>query len=351
MPLSPGVTINADRENLSALSFVSVSKTGTIAVGQPQDSKVRFFSSTGTSLGTFGRSGGGPGEFGYLGPTISVWTGDSLWVGDNALQRWTLIGPDRALVKTVRVPVTLALPRPRGTPVPVGGIYLRGVVSADTVLAIGTRVDAQGRYFSVAVRMRLDGTPVSILGEALSDASRSDCTMLGSSRPGLAVAVPYCPRSQMVFSPSGDRVAITSLTLEQQSRGAFTLHLLGETGDTLRSREYIVPTERLDSKEFDEIINALPAQVSSGLKAAKAPDRYPPASALLIGWDGSIWVGQEGKSDRLWVIIDPAGREAGQFHLPKNVRLWTVGNGRVWGVAEAESGAQSIVSYIVTWRR
>ncbi|MEO5800667.1 MAG: hypothetical protein ABIS00_14600 [Gemmatimonadales bacterium] len=347
---TPGVSISAESANLSALSFVSVSRNGTIAVGQPQDSRVRFFSPMGADLGSFGRHGAGPGEIGYLSPTISVWSGDSLWVGDNALQRWTLITPSRTLAKTIKPPTYLTFQRSPGVPVRIGGSWLRGVVGGDTLLAVGMRIDDDRKYWGAAVRMRLDGTPLGIVGEALSDGNRSDCTMVGSSRPGLAVAIPYCPISNMVFAPSGDRIVFTSVTLAQQSRGAFTLTVLRSNGDTIRSHEYLVPTDVLDAKEFDAKVSAFPTQVSAGLKGARAPGRYPPASSALMGWDGSVWIGQEGKTDRLWVIIDSAGREAGQFRIPKSVHLWSVGTDKVWGVSEAENGAESVVSYVVAWR-
>lgn len=82
----------------------------------PSDYSIVVFDSTGKRLGTIGRKGAGPGEFGT--PNIYVgWKGDTLWVNDGGQQRISYFGPNLRLVRTSAYPVfskKITLGRNRG---------------------------------------------------------------------------------------------------------------------------------------------------------------------------------------------------------------------------------------------
>ena len=56
------LTIDQTQNDLSVVGQVAVSVSGIIAVFQPQDMVIRFFSPAGVFLGTFGRDGEGNGS-------------------------------------------------------------------------------------------------------------------------------------------------------------------------------------------------------------------------------------------------------------------------------------------------
>ena len=96
--LTRDLRIDAAEQDLSEVGWVAVAPGGSIVVAQPQDGLLRFFSARGVPLGTFGRMGRGPGEFERL--SRVAWIGDTLWVGDFGTRRFTLVAPDRTLIRT-----------------------------------------------------------------------------------------------------------------------------------------------------------------------------------------------------------------------------------------------------------
>lgn len=59
--------IAAEENDLSPIAAIRVSGKGRVAIWQQQDFQVRFFDSSGKSLGKFGRKGEGPGDFRAIG--------------------------------------------------------------------------------------------------------------------------------------------------------------------------------------------------------------------------------------------------------------------------------------------
>ena len=111
--LTRDLRIDAAEQDLSTIAWLTVAPNGAIAVSQPQDGLVRFFNASGSPLGSFGRKGQGPGEFEQL--ARGGWLADSLWVSDFSTRRFTIIGRDRTLVRTVPWVAALAFPdRPPG---------------------------------------------------------------------------------------------------------------------------------------------------------------------------------------------------------------------------------------------
>src|SRR5664279_1344328 len=93
------LVIDAAANDLSPVTWVALAGNGTIAIGQAQDHLVRFFDAKGKSLGTFGRDGEGPGEFRRI--DRAGWLADTLWVSDMSQPRFTVIGPEHKLLRTV----------------------------------------------------------------------------------------------------------------------------------------------------------------------------------------------------------------------------------------------------------
>src|SRR3990172_8419254 len=97
LTITRDLRIDAAEHDLSPITWLTVSPTGNIAVSQPQDGLIRFFDARGSSLGSFGRKGRGPGEFDT--PSRVGWIAETLWVGDMGTRRFTLVSPSRTLVR------------------------------------------------------------------------------------------------------------------------------------------------------------------------------------------------------------------------------------------------------------
>lgn len=75
-----------------------VLSNGTIVVSDR--TRIVYYDALGTFLGSFGRKGGGPGEFQSI-STMCVRKGDTLQVNDGGIHRTTIIGPDRVVARIV----------------------------------------------------------------------------------------------------------------------------------------------------------------------------------------------------------------------------------------------------------
>src|SRR5688500_11355901 len=139
---------------------IEVGKDGTIYSLHPNDQMVRRFSAAGDPLGTIGRRGGGPGEFSN--PLLIGWLGDTLWVYDGAIYRFSLFTPGGDFIRTVAPRVLAAqhaLDRPaRPSEVLPDGTLLgstsmpshlvsQGVITTHPVF----RLDAQGTVLDTII--------------------------------------------------------------------------------------------------------------------------------------------------------------------------------------------------------
>lgn len=92
LPLTKELTISGIEEDLCPIENIAIAADGGMVVWQQQDRQLRFFDSRGRSLGRFGRSGEGPGEFRYLSP-LAGWKSDTFWLTDPTTRRVTLVSP------------------------------------------------------------------------------------------------------------------------------------------------------------------------------------------------------------------------------------------------------------------
>ncbi len=84
----------------------------------PMENQVRVHSASGQFVGTIGRPGEGPGEFKSVG--VMGWVGDTLWVLDFGLYRYSYFSPDGEFLRSVTVPVDLGSTPDERPPRPIG---------------------------------------------------------------------------------------------------------------------------------------------------------------------------------------------------------------------------------------
>src|SRR5690606_8416264 len=76
--LREDLRLDANAEDFSAVTRVSIGPRGQIAIPLYRDLHVRLYDADGRRIATVGRRGSGPGEFGSL--TALGWIRDTLWV-------------------------------------------------------------------------------------------------------------------------------------------------------------------------------------------------------------------------------------------------------------------------------
>ena len=349
------LTIDATDNNLSVVREVLASPSGTIAVFQPQDMLIRFFSATGASLGTFGRDGEGPGEFRSMG--WAGWNGDTLHVEDSGIRRVTFIGPDRKLLRTVPEPVHILAPRaePDGAPL-LGGAAVVGVMADGTYLldffASGSvpawfpgdakelsyslvHVDHEGRFMRVAASLR-DKEPWCSWGSP-------------------SIAVPLCSHF-VTGDPFTPAMASVSIAHGSSHDTRYHLRVIGSIrGDTVIDRDYDYRAVPIPPRVVDSVRRQLVSRpgLSPPRKAAYRsvpfPRYFPPVVRMLVGMDTSVWLEEPATAPGVhrWRIVDSRGRVLGVTSVPGNVTLKDVRLDAAWGTETDADGLQSVVRFRV----
>jgi hypothetical protein len=102
-----------------------------------------------------------------------------------------------------------------------------------------------------------------------------------------------------------------------------------------------------DMKEFYPSLDAVRQMVRDTLRV---PQFFPPASGVLIGTDGSIWVAREGVDmagyeARRYDVLDTAGRPAGIVSLDRPAKILAATSQAVWVVETDEDDVPTVIRY------
>lgn len=343
--------VDAASHDLSPIGWVAVGSNGTIAISQPQDHHIRFFSARGDSSGTFGRKGVGPGEFSSM--TLHGWVGDTLWVADFDTRRFTLITPAGALVRSnmwppgVRFPEGTARPLPSfiGTPpwalYPDGSVLLFAYPAGETVPAWMNRPPGTLVPF---LRVSSDGLYRRVI--AWTHTQDQACRVGTSERQ---FPKPLCFLPFWVISKKGGVVATVALERSDAQNDYVRAVVIKADGDTLLSHILSVPRQRVPRAVSDSIreqfLRAVNTSAPGGTVSFEMPGAFPPFVQGIVSLDErTIWL-ESGVAtgDRVWHIFDLNGRELSTLRVPRAVQLQVVGLDRAWATERDPDGLESIV--------
>lgn len=352
--------IAADRADLTRVASLAESNRGVLAVAQPQDQQVKLFLPNG-QVQIVGRRGEGPGEF--RAPIRVGWLDDSLWVLDGTLQRITVFGPDRRVVRTIGAPTEAELLSASGRR---GGARFRptllgvtaaGNVALSLVLPTGISADplalADSGLGSPVVAYGGRGTSVSPLGRTARSRTIG-CSVTVANRSGsFGFRLPFCNDGTDGFSPNGMWYA--SATPERGADpGKWWLDVEVRKHDgtkVYRVRQALssnaVPAAELDqSREALASQSSFPAPLRESLREAEFPTHYPAISAVLVSDAGEVWLKRViGLNDAEWLVLDARGQVARTVVFPEGVTPLAVQNGSVWGTRESPLGELSLVKF------
>jgi hypothetical protein len=353
MRLTRDLRIDAAEHDLSTVSFLGVAPNGTIAVAQNQDGLVRFFDARGTALGSFGRKGQGPGEFGTVGRF--TWIGDTLVVSDISTRRFTLISPDRKLVRTVPWLATitmagkLASEPPRFRPPLTYARYAGGdfLVSASLMEGSSPPEWPGGEKTGLPL-VRVDS--VGAFRRVIAWRPDIQCTVpfdAGRGGQGLA-AVPFCATLMQDVSPNGDRFVLS--WVERGTRPTFRVVAYRANGDTAFNRTYVYETVTISKAEKDSAVavRSRNPQLASAMERATLPETHPPLARVLPGRDETVWLELNRRSgERIWQVLDARGTLVGSVVVPRNIRFLVASRETVWAIETDADDLQHIVRFRV----
>ncbi len=343
------IRFDGDAADLSAVSFITSSPLGYVAIGQRQDGHVRVFLA-GKPYARIGRTGQGPGEFGML-SAYAGWIGDTLWVVDFGARRTQLFTPRGELLSGFR--------HPQG---PAVDANLPGFDQPDVV---AVAPDLTTTYLAVTGGRKQNSRweeptrnkgGVLVQGALASGPTRFvvgvipvECrVVINNQRTG-----PFlCPRQLMKVASDGSRIALVNQDVRADGRATLTIRVLSPTGATMWKRTDTVTAERVSAAARDSIRNACVTNAGSPASAELCRLRpfahgFPVARSVVVNANGELWVQLRvpGSARRKWQIYGPTGMIKGWFELGGNVTIETA-TGRVfWAVETDDDGSEDVVQF------
>ncbi len=344
---------------------LEVGPDGTIYTGHPQENQIRMHNVSGTFLGSIGREGEGPGEFSRVG--VMAITGDTLWVMDHGLYRFSFFDLQGNFLGSRRIPVDLGdsprdlPPRPRGllrdgTIVGSPPAFSHMVASGELIENFIVRMDTAGNVGDTIAHYSLVNTVWEITNNEQGPAG------FGSYRP------PPFSDTEIVKVSDYDMVAVRVMRGPPGIDGpaTFTVTTWRIDGDTIFSRAFLYDPIPLRTAIVDSIIDGFAESVAnSEFLAGRAtfdeaarwaraglylPAYHPPVSAVVIGPDGQLWLRGEELGELVveWRILSGTGDAIGVVELPSGFTMLFARSMQVWGIEYDELDVPYIVRYRIT---
>lgn len=344
---------------------LEVGPDGTIFTAHPQESQIRVHDASGSFVGTIGRKGEGPGEFDRVGVMAIV--GDTLWVLDHGLYRFSYFNLDGRLLGTRRIPVDLGdsptdiPPRPRGllrdgTIIAAPPAYSHMVASGELTESYLVRMDTAGSTKDTIARYSLVHTTWEITNNERGPA------YFGSYR-----RQPFSD-TEIVAVSDYDMIAVRLNRAPPRpvDSAAFTVTAWRIDGDTIFSHAFRYDPIPLRTAMVDSIIDGFAESVANSeflggratfeeaagwaREGLYLPLYHPPVSSLVIASDGQLWLRAEelGAPTVKWRILSAKGDPVGFVALPSGFTMLYARGLQVWGTEYDELDVPYIVRYRVT---
>ena len=344
-----------------------VGPDGRMAMFDGPTARFVFFDRNGKRIGVFGAKGDGPGEFALEALRTSIpelqnryslsvgSLGDTLWAYNRVNRRFTLVGPDLKLVRTV----TLSQ-YPEG----LVEFSVLSLLPADRVLATAVVGQRSARGVPAVLKdsgvivMAPDGTTERRV--APMPASK---VMVRVDRAvgGFAFSpVPFAHLVRTIVDPTGSRVGYVTTTVTSATGGMFKATLVRPTGETIFSREYPYAgepvTERMRDSVYDRMASRRRDGTSEDLELLRRiresiPKVQAPFQSSHVGADGTMWLIRArttSSAPRELLAIGANGELAGTATFPRaGLTLRTGTRTQIWATETDADGFVSIVRFRV----
>ncbi len=294
-------------------------------------------------------------------------TGDTLWVMDHGLYRFSFFDLAGSFLGSRRIPIDLGdspsdlPPRPTGllrdgTIVGSPPAFSDRVASGELTENFMVRMDTAGNAGDTIARYSLVNTTWEITNNEQ-----------GRARFGSYRRQPFSD-TEIVKLSDYDMVAVRVTRGQPEGDGPATFNVTAWriAGDTIFSRAFPYDPIPLRTAIVDSIINGFAESVANleflagrvtfdeAARWARAglylPAYHPPVSAVVIGPDAQLWLrGEElGESVVSWRILSGVGDAIGVVELPSGFTMLFARDMQVWGTETDELDVPYIVRYRIT---
>jgi hypothetical protein len=329
------------------ISSVQVGTGGEMTVIDSRALSIRRFDARGRLTHRFGRRGAGPGEFRSI--RAAGVLGDTLWVADGTLNRVTFFSPTGAVLKTIPL---LFEPRHQAF----------SASTASALLTDGSVVVAPDMLGEVAAQTPDLVRPLVRL--ARDGQVRDTIAQLRVGRPALLVGgwvlafQPFADTPLWKAQPNGVSLVFVDRTVRGGRTPTYTVRRMAADGRTLFDRQYPYTPQPIPRAEVDSVIAAAVQEFSDPTppvsdlarvlrERMELPAHRPPVSRVVVGRDGTTFVGREGGSAQSlqWDILDERGERIGELSLPSQLRVLAADRDHVWGFETDEMDVATVVRY------
>jgi hypothetical protein len=324
--LTIGELEGSDEQMFGQIESLAVAPDGAIYIFDSLVPALRKYARDGTYLNTFGRAGGGPGEYARPDAGLAVLNDGRVLLRDPGNIRISVYSPDGEYLDGWRI-------RGNGTSRP---LYKDLLGNSYTQIVINPLDEVTDWQFGL-VRYGPDGVPGDTLAAPAWDYETPSLMATYSSGGGTQKYLPFAPRGVWTFSPLGYMIGGIP------TRYSFDLFLA--PGRVLRIERTdwrpvsVAPAERT---EHERIVTNMMRRVDPAWRwtGPGIPDTKPPYTGLFVGDSGRIWVllhqeaqqsepdlkdtDEAGASPQLtWIepvafdVFEPDGRYLGMVRAPK----------------------------------
>lgn len=313
---------------------------GHVYVLQRQDAGIAVFDTLGARVGFLGGRGEGPGEFSNI-VRVEVLPGGDVWARDSRLNRatWFRSG-DPSDPHTERLPAKVSVPGSAGLGIrsfsfPAVEYPLSEALAIANLRQSVSEADALPDSVRHAVFMgvvRFDGSLNRMLAVAPGEPPslrRSD---------GSVVSLPFVPRPEADIAPDGASIAWAYGWVDGERAGQIEVRVISTNGEERFRTTLMAP------------LREVPETEKEGWGDVPFPQNLPLTDALVLGHDGTVWVGHTAHSgQRRFSVLTSSGAVIGDVVLPTSQKLAAASRDWVWVLHSDEFDVESVVKYSVSW--
>ena len=320
-----GSSVGDGPDVFSVVFALDSDDAGNIYAFDTMSRELRVFGHDGTHLRSYGRQGGGPGEFeAVIG--LRVREAGETWIVDMQNARYTVLRADSVAVH----------PRPAGMYRPpwIGGFTADGVFHDVAAIRDG----------EVLIRVAPDGTVQDSVWLPFPDLPQP-------RRGSITFDLPFGPQHLRAFDPTG---AVWTATSHE-----YRLHRVTLAGDTILTVTHPQTPRPLAPEARDSVTRyarMLENEVRLTVSSDMIPREAPVLQWLAVDDRGYLWVGLAGAEDEPTQadIYDGDGRYLGRLVLPftsMQALPPRFRNGRLYTMTEDALGSPVIMRARIDGRR
>ncbi|MFG1691431.1 6-bladed beta-propeller [Gemmatimonadota bacterium] len=292
---------------------------GRILVANSGSNELKVYSADGDFLVALGREGEGPGEFKQL-DWVARYRGDSIFVYDYGLGRWSIFSPDGQFARSARVTT------PGGQRVEIAQPFSNGAVMGMRLMPPSNLIgrDLVGMWQGETSLMRF-----SAEGEYLTSIA---------SIPGPELWLPPRPPDQTYFNylpalfgywpymaTSGD------LVFTGTDHG-FEVAAFSETGNLRRLVRIPGPERSLTGNDVERFLERVREEhfpgMAVGLSRMDRPETHPWFSKIMVDAAGNLWISEYVQlvfDPERWTVFDSHGNLLGDVVVPRRFMILDIG--------------------------